>query len=152
MTISRMAWLRKWHVLAVAIVVAMLAGCGEGSKKAAGGKVASQGHAESCLRSRGFTVAEKPDLGAASLPAKGWFSVKRGNNGAAVVAYFSDDRAAGDARKQLLVIAKGTAKALGVKATDAQVNAVLRQTGNVVYFWPGEKPSNLADVQACLRG
>lgn len=103
----------------------------------------SEGQAKACLHSHGFSVANRPDLGAASVSANDWFVATRG----AVhvnVAYFANVLGATYARAVLGALTKSTAKALGTTVTG------LRQNGRVVYWWSVSSTRYSPVVQACL--
>jgi hypothetical protein len=98
---------------------------------------------KACLRSHGFRVASRPDLGAASVSASDWFVATRG----AVqidVAYFSNVLGATYARAVLAALTKSMAKGLGTTVTG------LRQNGRVVYWWRLSPARYGPVVQACL--
>ena len=99
--------------------------------------------AKACLHSHGFKVANRADLGAASVAANDWFVATRG----AVrvnVAYFANVLGATYARAVLAALTKSTAQGLGVTVTG------LRQNGRLVFWW-GVSPARYGPVvQACL--
>jgi hypothetical protein len=136
------------RILVIAATVATLAGCGGGGGSSSS-RVVSEDQAKVCFHAHGFVVADKPNLGAAAVPAEGWFSARKGDQRVAV-AYFASGSAAKDAADQLVTITKNVTKTYGLKLTDQQVRNVVRTSGSVLYFWPTVKPSNLRDVQSCL--
>ena len=96
-----------------------------------------------CLQSRGFRVASRPDLGAASVSASDWFVATRGAV-SVDVAYFPNVLGATYARAVPAALTKSTAKALGTTVTG------LRQNGRVVYWWSVVPARYGPVVQACL--
>jgi hypothetical protein len=101
----------------------------------------SEAQGKACLQSHGFRVANRPDLGAASVTASDWFVATRG----AVevdVAYFSNVLGATYARAVLAALTKSTQKGLGMTG--------LRQSGRVVYWWRVSPARYGPIVQACL--
>lgn len=105
----------------------------------------SEAHGKACLKSHGFKVASRPDLGAATASASDWFVATRG----AVqvdVEYFPNVLGATYARAVLAALAKNIGKGLGTQATG------LRQSGRVVYWWRVSPARYEPVVQACLGG
>ena len=100
---------------------------------------AAQGKA--CLRSHGFKVVNRPDLGTASMAASEWFVATRGAV-AIDIEYFPSVLGATYAR----AIVAGLAKAV-----DA-VGTAPRQNGRVVYWWKASPARYGSVVQACLGG
>jgi hypothetical protein len=101
----------------------------------------SEAQGKACLRSHGFEVASRPDLGAASVSGSDWFVATRG----AVrvnVAYFANVLGATYARAVVATLAKTTAKGLGTTG--------LRQNGRALYWWTGSPARSGPVVQACL--
>lgn len=102
-----------------------------------------EARAKACLQSHGFRVANRADLGAASVSASEWFAATRG----AVevdVAYFSNVLGATYARAVLGGLEKTTAKALGTNLTG------LRQDGRVLYWWRVSPTRYGSVIQGCL--
>lgn len=110
---------------------------------AASAEPLSEAQGKACLRSHGFRVVNRPDLGSASVSANDWFAATRG----AVevdVAYFSSVLGATYARAVVAALAKSTATGLGMPASG------LRQEGRVVYWWIDSPARYGPVVQACL--
>ena len=94
---------------------------------------------KACLRSHGFSIVNRPDLGTASMAASDWFVATRGVV-QIDVEYFSSVLGATYAR----AVVAGLARAVGAVGTPP------RQTGRAVYWWKASPVRYGAVVQACL--
>ena len=93
---------------------------------------------KACFQAAGYTTTDRPELGFADVGADDWYDVKDSDGDAVVtVTYFEDTDSVERAKRVLAGITKSTAESFDIEITDADVDELIRASGN---YHPADPP------------